>query len=78
MRINLLVPVNDDTIRRDVLYAISDYEEEFNFKFPSNLEKSNFIDDCIDTIIENYENAGTDYHPDYAEFVADMLECYGY
>lgn len=70
MRINIII--NDETIRRDVSQAVENLFEDGEIDFVFESEKTEFISDCVDDVIEKYELYEY-YSPNYEQVVRDMF-----
>ena len=69
MRINIVI--NDETIERDVKRAVADLENSDEIYFTFETERTEFIEECIEEVISNYETR-SDYSPNYENLVLEM------
>ena len=75
MRINIVI--NDDTIEQDVIETLESIEEDCGIEFPNEEERNEFINDCVNVIIDKYEFYER-YTPDYNDEIYELAKEFGY
>lgn len=66
--------ITEEDIRHDVEAAAEEMEEELIF--PNDHARSDFVNDCVSTVIDKYKFYET-YNPDYNAEVLDLAKVYG-
>ncbi len=77
----VILSITDETIRSNVTDAVKECEEENWIAFPNDTARSEFIEECVQEVIDNYETSDYYdhmYEPDYEEIVLDNAKWYEY
>lgn len=77
----IISQVTDESIRWNVLDAIEELEEDEVIQFPDDDARNDFINECVERIIDNYETYDHDpcgYTPNYEDEVCDLAVWDGY
>ena len=73
MRID--IRINDETIRKNIRWAVENAEQEEEIYFEFESERTEFMDDCMDEIIDKLE-LYDDFSLNYDMIVKDLYNLY--
>ena len=77
----VIMQITDDSIRYNIEDSIADLMSDGILEFPSEQEKEQFILDCMNEVIEDYETSDyydSVYVPNYDDIVYDNAKWNGY
>jgi len=72
------VTITEDMIRDKFDFDIGDFEEDGSIKFESDEQRDEFLEDCVEQVIDKYEDYGIlEYSPNYEDIIYDTAKLYG-
>lgn len=72
------VTITEDMIRDKFNFDIGELEEDGTLKFDSDEQRDEFIEECVDYVIDKYEDYGImEYAPNYEDIIYDTAKLYG-
>lgn len=72
------VTITEDMIRDKFNFDIGEFEEDGTLKFDSDEQRNEFLEDCVEQVIDKYEDYGImEYAPNYEDIIYDTAKLYG-